>query len=361
VSLRPRPRARGGTETRIFLVPVAAYAALPALLAVVVACAKAARSARERSSAARRARIRVLLEAGRPAAALREVRGRARDARDDLAGVFVALRSLTPAYRNAVAGLARDELAEGVVRDVRRRRPIGRAKAALAAARLDLPEAPAAAALLLADRDGEVRSTALRALGLSRHPEAVWLLLRALAGGSVPPERAVERLATPWAVDHLSAAFDRPEFRHVRRWIVTALDLAGAGAAQWLALRLLASSDAEDRVHACRALGHTRAEAAVQPLLDALRDGEWTVRAQAARALGSIGDERAVRPLAAALADESWWVRSNSAAALRSIGEEGLRALRDALDTNDRYARDRAAEALALEQVEQRRAAAGAT
>ena len=55
--------------------------------------------------------------------------------------------------------------------------------------------------------------------------------------------------------------------------------------------------------------------------------------------------------LEAVLDDPAWWVRANAASALRSLGEPGHKALERALDHPDRYARDRAREALAMDRV----------
>ena len=55
--------------------------------------------------------------------------------------------------------------------------------------------------------------------------------------------------------------------------------------------------------------------------------------------------------LEAVLDDSAWWVRANAASALRTLGAPGHEALERALDHPDRYARDRAREALAMDRV----------
>ena len=52
--------------------------------------------------------------------------------------------------------------------------------------------------------------------------------------------------------------------------------------------------------------------------------------------------------LEAGLTDPQWWVRANCASALVSIGPKGVAGLERALASDDRFARDRAREALAL-------------
>ena len=67
---------------------------------------------------------------------------------------------------------------------------------------------------------------------------------------------------------------------------------------------------------------------AVEPLIKALEDEDWSVRSSAASALGMIGDERAAEPLSKTLRDNdlkddygsSFYVRKASAQALGEIG-----------------------------------------
>ena len=63
-------------------------------------------------------------------------------------------------------------------------------------------------------------------------------------------------------------------------------------------------------------------ERTVEPLIQALKDENWSVRAEAASALGTIGDEKAVKSLIRALKDENWSVRAKAASALGMIGDE---------------------------------------
>jgi len=79
----------------------------------------------------------------------------------------------------------------------------------------------------------------------------------------------------------------------------------------------------------------------------ALRDPVWYVRAHAAEALGKIGDTSMASSLARALEDRSWWVRKNALDAMVRLGESAKPALFRALESEDRFARDCATEALA--------------
>ncbi|MBL8152372.1 MAG: HEAT repeat domain-containing protein, partial [Blastocatellia bacterium] len=78
----------------------------------------------------------------------------------------------------------------------------------------------------------------------------------------------------------------------------------------------------------------------LEAILLSLTDKHWEVRAVAARALGQIGLEGAVPYLANSLMDEAWWVRHNAAHSLARLGQQGIDALREKLDSDDRFARD---------------------
>ena len=59
-----------------------------------------------------------------------------------------------------------------------------------------------------------------------------------------------------------------------------------------------------------------------------------------------IGDASFVVPIAARLRDRSWWVRKSALDALVLLGEASKPVLQRALESEDRFARDSAAEAL---------------
>lgn len=109
---------------------------------------------------------------------------------------------------------------------------------------------------------------------------------------------------------------------------------------------LAEAADPEIRLAAIEALGILAGPLAIRPLRGAARDEDWRIRAKAATALGEIGDPAAAPALATSLTDENWWVRRNSAASLAEL-PEGTEFLYEALESDDAYARDAAAEALA--------------
>lgn len=105
------------------------------------------------------------------------------------------------------------------------------------------------------------------------------------------------------------------------------------------------SSDVEVRiatVYALGELGSTQASPALEALLDA---DEWALRAKAAGALGGLGDPTVIPRLVAAMRDHNWWVRRSAAAAVARL-PYGIEALYTALEDEDPFAADAAAEAL---------------
>ncbi|MGH2785022.1 MAG: HEAT repeat domain-containing protein [Actinomycetota bacterium] len=289
------------------------------------------------------------------------------DAQVDLA---VALEAIWPELDGATIAFLHEiassiGLAGALGRAMRSRSPTVRGRAVLVLSRLRLPGATSLIAPLLRDPDADVRLTAAGALATIADEAAAHALIDALASESLPAERVVERLGFGWAVgglldalalEHASAEPRIVHGRPLAAHLMFALGQARDPRAEPGLIGFLASGGVEERVAATRALGMAGTRGALPPLLHALNDEEWTVRAQAARSLGALKATDAIPALEAALSDPAWWVRSNSATALRLLGEPGLAALRRALGSGDRYARDRAREALDLAAVTEGRA-----
>jgi HEAT repeat protein len=230
------------------------------------------------------------------------------------------------------------------------RSAVARGRAALLWARLGLDGAERAVAPLMEDPDPDVRAAATQALATCQSDEAAWALLRALREGHVEPERVVERLTGEWAVEPLLNALRQPSFAAVRPWLAEALGFTRDPRAERPLVELLLRGDAEQRIRACRALGRLGQPTSAAVLVTALGDPSAHVRGQAARGLGELRERRSVEALVNLMDDGSWWVRARAAEALRALGEPGLAALRQCVETHpDPFARERAAEALALE------------
>jgi HEAT repeat protein len=240
--------------------------------------------------------------------------------------------------RGALVDLLRERGAvDRALRDVRRRRPAVRARAAHLLGLVGGPGATARLVILLVDRDPEVRAVAARSLGRLGDPTAAAPLVRTLADtAAVVPHRvvmpALARIGPP-ARAALLAAADHPD-PVVRARVAEALGLVGAvGAAPRLVRALQEDPSADVRLRAARALGRLGAPAAVDPLLAATGTEQPTaLRVTAAHALGVLGARRAVPALVDLVADPHHWVAHTAAAALAAVGSDGVAALREVAD-----------------------------
>jgi HEAT repeat protein len=329
-------------------------------LVVLVLGKRILRGAAERRSRRRRARWVIALGTGPvPDLRMAELRSLAREAarsasaQEDLLSLLAAGRLPPQDDRRTPFERA---LRRGGLRRVLRsacasRRAVTRGRAALLWARLGLEGCERIIAPLLADRDPDVRAAAIQALALCASEEAAWALLHAMRDGDADPDRVVERLTAEWAVLPLLAALREPDFADVRSWLAEALGLTQDPRAEGPVVRLLGGGDDEERTRACRALGRIGRLSSSPALMAALSDGSETVRAQAARALGVLSEVRSVPALVDLMGDRSWWVRARAAEALRALGPLGMEALRRcAADHPDAFARERALEALSLEE-----------
>ena len=138
--------------------------------------------------------------------------------------------------------------------------------------------------LLLDDPKIEVRQAAAMALGNTQHPKAIPYLMEALRDPF-------------WWYEREAQAGD----------LFTAIEKMGT--------------------------------AAVEPLVEALKDGEGAVRKYAAVVLGRIGDPRAVEPLGMALYDLHHDVGNASAEALARFGVPSFEVLVEALDHPEMWIR----------------------
>ena len=211
---------------------------------------------------------------------------------------------------------------------------------------------PAICIELLKDKKADVRSSATRALGEIKSPEAVQPLLRLLkAEDAVVRSSAAEALGgikSPEAVQLLLGRLKDKDW-DVRSSAAEALgDIKAPEAVQPL-IGLLKDKDEDAgvRASAAQALGEIKSPEAVQPLLRLLKDKDWGVRYAAADALGKIKSPDAVRPLLGLLKNNDWGVRFAAAEALGAIkSPDAVKPLLGLLK-NDRNVRNVAKYALA--------------
>lgn len=330
---------------------------------------KLRRDRRELRSVERRARYEATLrggDVGAVGAVCDDVQGVA--AQVDLA---VSIDAVYPTLSGAQISVIRhaveaSTLPSRLSAKLKSRRPTARARAALLLTRPGIPAVVEQIVPLLGDPDPDVRLVACSGLARAATPRAAELLIWALMAHLLPPERIIERLGAPWAVetmistlkegpsavaDVLAGVAPCGDEVELDASLARALGLARDPRAATALVALLDTDSTEVRISAARALGRVGGAACVPALITALASADWPVRAQAAKSLGALGAVDALGPLEACLSDRAWWVRANAARALRELGEPGIAALRRTLEHDDRYAADRAREQLALHAV----------
>jgi len=202
----------------------------------------------------------------------------------------------------------------------------------------------------LADRDPDVRNVAARALGrmklqaaeealvelLGKHDQAVSARIAAICIEMGPR-------TAPLLIRSLREGTPKARF-----WSARILgEIQDARATRSLG-DATHDSDAEVRSASVWALGMIADRSTAPIVMPLLDDSAWYVRAHAAEALGKIADPDAIPKLAKAMEDHSWWVRRNALDALVRIGAPAKQALLDTLESRDRFARESAAEGLAV-------------
>lgn len=240
--------------------------------------------------------------------------------------------------RAEVVGLLEDRGVLGRARaDLRRRGAVQRARAAeLLGAAGDERAVPVLVELLTADRAGEVRVVAARALGRIGAAEAASPLLSALreqqGRGRVPPQVVAHALLRigPAASDDVTAAVadDSSAVRATACEILGRIGAVGSVAALRRCLR--DDGSAEVRARAARALGRLGMPSALEDLVAASAPPvPAAVRACAVEALGELGDPRAVPVLRDLLADDDGRVAALAGPALVGLGGSGRAVLHD--------------------------------
>jgi hypothetical protein len=348
---------RSAVLTQILLPLTAARLGLLALLTAGLVGERVARNRREHQARRRRRGFAEVLER-RDAGelwGLADVATRSVSARGDLVDALAMTGWTTGPVFAGHEGLTRAARRDAEHRDVARR--------AIGASLLGVVGGADSVSLLeqlmRADPDYELRLIAARGLRVTGGDDAAWELIRGLRDRVLPTDRILEQVGRQFAAPALLQALQIADFNSVRADLADALGLAAYMPAAHALGGLVRFGSERERTKACRALGRLGDPIVVPLLTRAMDDDSWVVRAQAATALGACAAPAAVGPLALALADRSWWVRANSASSLRLCGIAGLSALRHAARNHpDRYARDRALEALALEAASTRHAVA---
>jgi HEAT repeat protein len=214
---------------------------------------------------------------------------------------------------------------------------------------LKVPASVPALLAALEDRDPDVRNVAARALGKMKLQAAEEALVGLLGKHeqSVSARIAAICIEMGTRTAPLLIRTLRDGTPKARFWAARILgEIREARAARSLGDALL-DPEPDVRSAAAWALGAVADPSTSGMVEAALRDPVWFVRAHAAEALGTIGDASKAASLGRMLEDRSWWVRKNALDALVLLGEPGKAALSAAMNSDDRFARDCAAEGLA--------------
>lgn len=345
------------------------------LLGLAVA-RKHLRDRRELRSNERRARYKAVLSSGNVEAIVSLCDNVSSvGAQVDLAVSIDAVHhTLSPAKFGVIGGaMEASSLFPSLSRSLSSRRPITRARAAMLLTRAGNPGVVERIVPLLGDPDPDVRLVACSGLARASTPRAAEALIWGLVAHVLPPERIIERLGAPWAVETilstlgagpppgsnlLAGVEPRGPAAELDASLARALGIASDPRAATALAALLRSDSVEVQISAARALGRVGGAVCVPVLIAALSSEAWPVRAQAAKSLGVVRAANALESLERCLSDRAWWVRANAARALRELGQPGIEALRRAVEHDDRYAADRAREQLALHAVVEERVAA---
>ena len=185
----------------------------------------------------------------------------------------------------------------------------------------------------LNDEDNDVRLRAAEALGQLKNATAVDSLIESLKNDADWEIRdmaawALGQIDDPRSTDPLSYASVKDADWHVREEAYNALQKNTVGGNKVDArsvdpiIGALNGEDAEVRLRAAEALGLLKNAAAVDSLIEALKnDADWEIRDMAAWALGQIDDPRIIDPLSyASVKDADYHVREEAKNSLEKLG-----------------------------------------
>lgn len=236
-----------------------------------------------------------------------------------------------------------------LLRDAKSRLKWTRAHALRILGELKLPHSVPTLLAALDDRDPDVRNVAARSLGRMKLQAAEEALIGLLGKHDQGVSARIAAICIEMGprTAPLLIKTTREGSPKARFWAAKILgEIRDARAVRALSDALL-DPDPEVRSAATWALGQIADPAAASIVSSMLRDLVWYVRAHAAESLGKIGVSHYVPALAGALCDRSWWVRKNALDALVRIGEPSKPMLFRVLESEDRFARECAAEGLA--------------
>lgn len=197
----------------------------------------------------------------------------------------------------------------------------------------------------LDDPDIDVAYAAAQALSTFTAATAYAALLFALTKQRLPAPRIaslLEAFGCPQARELIERRADSENPR-VRYWVAYLLGSLADPRSGPVIEQLTYDAEEDVRANAAESLAHFPNE---RHLLRLLNDDSWVVRSHAAKAAAATSLPGLAPRLAELLEDRSWWVRQNAMLALAGFGEAGLAPLLAQLHSEDRFARNKAAEGL---------------
>jgi HEAT repeat protein len=197
----------------------------------------------------------------------------------------------------------------------------------------------------LDDHDIDIAYAAAQALSVYTSPSAYAALLFALTKQRLPAARIaslLEAFRCPNARELIERRADS-ENPKVRYWVAYLLGSLADSRSARVVEQLSYDPEEDVRANAAESLANFPSERHLRRLL---QDESWVVRSHAAKAAGASGLSALAPRLAELLEDRSWWVRQNAMLALAGFGDAAVPSLLDQLHSADRFARNKAAEAL---------------
>ncbi len=187
----------------------------------------------------------------------------------------------------------------------------------------------------------EIRYFACTALGNTRLPQGVTVLLRALGDERWRVRKAASDALVKYGeavIAPLQQVLKVTEDEDISFWAIKTLGKLGPKAQRFL-LDALRNGDKRTRYVIAAALGESGDKRVIRVLIESLADPDWTIRKSATMALAEIG-ENAVEPMLEYLRGPNEDIRDGCLRALVKSGNSGLQKLFDEvikMDDNHRF------------------------
>jgi len=187
----------------------------------------------------------------------------------------------------------------------------------------------------------EIRFFACTALGNSKIPQGVTVLLRALGDDRWRVRKAASDALVKYGeavIAPLQQVLKITEDEDISFWAIKTLGKLGPKAQRFL-LEALRNGDKRTRYVIAAALGESGDKRVIRVLIESLADPDWTIRKSATMALAEIGDN-AVEMMLEYLRGPNEDIRDGCLRALVKTGNNGLQKLFDEIirmDDNHRF------------------------